>query len=262
MFKDKTIVGVGCSHVYGVFLNEKHWDQRESCWNRSWIKKLENLTEADKSINLGLPGSSNTRSHRVIRNFVLENLNSKENFVIFFGITEIARLELPIQKDILTTFDGAIPRDDSFNSEGKDYELLTPGPFSIIEKFGIRNRTHKTFVEYLEEYYGKFYADEYEIEKLNLDLISLHLFLTSFEIEHYFVTMLGYEGLFEKNPFRKKLPLFTFDGGDAITYARELGYKVGFDHDPSIYCHHLDDDGNQFLAETILDKVKQWITKI
>jgi hypothetical protein len=67
--------------------------------------------------------------------------------------------------------------------------------------------------------------------------------------------------LFEKNPFRKKLPLFTFDGRDALHYCKDNGCKVGFDYDPSIYCHHLDDEGNQFLAETILDKVKQWITK-
>lgn len=262
MFKDKTIVGVGCSHVYGVFLTENFWNDKESCWNRSWIKKLENLTEAKDSINLALPGGSNARSQRVIRNFVLDNLDSIENYVIFFGITELSRIELPIPKEILFLLTDGLPVDMSFDPENKkEYRVLAPGPFTISPKFASRTNGDKTLIRYLEEYYGKFHVDEYDIEKFNLDLISLHLFFTAFNIEHYFVTMLGYEGLFEKNPFRKKLPLFTFDGVDAISYARGLGYKVGQDYDPSAECFHLDDEGNQFLAEDILNKVKEWITK-
>lgn len=254
MFDDKTLIGVGCSHVFGSFLDESSYADKETCYLRSWLKKLESMTNAKNSINLAFPGTSNKRSCRVIRDFVLSNRNIAEESVVFVGITEPIRTEIPIDKETIKNSKFTYPADPSL-PENTTYEILTIGSYLLVD----RVERDKTFQQYIELYYSNHCVVDYEIEQMNLDMISLHTFFNYFGIEHYFVCMLVNEENFSKNPLKEELPIISFDGGDAISYAKSHGHKVGKDYVPNFECNHLDDEGNWFVAKYIKEKIEDGI---
>lgn len=239
MFTDKEIVATGCSHTYGDFLNQ-HRENREECHSRSWVKKLEKIAGFVGSSNLAFGGSSNMRSFRVIKEYVLNNLDNVHNKVVMIGLTEPIRFELPSQES-------AIINDDlTFTGT---YTLNMIGPWQIN---GGLNLDVQTFIN---TYYGRFTVLEHTMNNLMLELVSMHTFLKSFDIEHYFLCMLVSKGSMIRPPI--PLPIIDFDGLPAIEYAKRKGFKVGKDLDPSIICNHLDHDGNEFLAHYIYERIKE-----
>lgn len=232
----KTIVAVGCSHVFGSYLNSNDMFAKEECNQRSWVKKLGNkYFPTDNVVNLAAPGGSNARSFRVIKEYILDNLENASNLIVFFGITDLSRLELVTEHQI----EG--PAVDFFAN--KSYIVNIVGPWCRVPMKDVQT--------YLDVHYGVFYNDTYETEKINLDLLTLHIFLKHYGIEHYFVNMLAPQGIVNKD---YNLPLIDFGG--IIQYAKKFGYKVGKDLHPEIDCNHLDHDGNEFLAEKIYEKMK------
>jgi hypothetical protein len=251
MFDDKTLVGVGCSHVFGSFLDESTYVDKETCHLRSWLKKLESMSNAKDSINLALPGASNKRSCRVIRDFVLRNKSIAKNLVIFVGITEPIRTEIPIDKKKFNNSKFTWPL-DPLSPEDADYNILTLGTYLLTDIY----ERDADFEKYIELYYGNYCFVEYEIQQMNLDIISLHTFFNHFGIEHYFICMLVTEENFSKNPLKTELPIISFGGASAISYAKSHGHKVGKDYVPNSQCNHLDDEGNWFVAKYIKEKIE------
>lgn len=250
MFKGKTLVGVGCSHVFGSFLDENMYIHKETCHLRSWLKKLEILTQATNSINLAHPGASNKRSYRVIRDFVLKNQDILNDLVIFLGITEPIRTELPIAKKVTNSNVFGYTIDSTVVNE--EYDILTLGSFLL----GDQHERDQSFKKFLDLYYGYHSFVSYEVEQMNLDLISLHTFFSYFGVEHHFLCMLVNEQDFSTNSMKEKLPIISFDSADAIYYAKLNGHKVGTDYDPNSGCNHLDDEGNMFIAKYIKETLE------
>lgn len=237
----KSIVAVGCSHTFGSYLNANSMEFSDDCHPRSWAAKLQGKYFPDSNtINLSMPGGSNTRSLRVIKEYVLDNLDRAKDITVFFGITDPCRVE----------------RISSKHVEGPAVDMLAGKPY-IINAIGPWCQSPTADVQkYIDVQYGLFYVDEYENEQLNLEIISLHIFLKYFGIEHYFVCMLVPEHLFQQNKLIKELPIIGFNTS-AIEYAKRNGYKVGRDLHPEIDCNHLDHDGNEFLADRIFERMER-----
>ncbi len=245
MFDGKTLVGVGCSHTFGSFKLERGYEDRQSCYQRSWVKKMEDITGAISSVNLGYPGGSNKRSKRVTEEYVLQDLERAKNSVIIIGLTEISRTEM----SIVNNFEFA-PVDSSAT---KSYNLLTIGSWQVGNNW--RFESDKRYKDFLEYYYGDIYCDEYEIDQLNISLFELHLFLKHFSVEHYFACLNINPAVLKSNALANQLKIIDFGGTHAIRFACENGFKVGNDYDPSTDCNHLDHDGNEFLARYMLDRI-------
>jgi hypothetical protein len=217
-------------------------EYKDECNPRSWATKLQQHYYADYDVvNLSAPGGSNTRSLRVLKEYILDNLDRAKELIVFFGITDPCRIErisamhvpgLPV--DILA---------------GKEYVVNVIGPWTSKCPWA-------DVQKYIDTHYGLFYNDEYENEQLNLEMINLHMFLKYFNIEHYLVCMLTPSSAFRKNKLIKELPLVEFDAS-GIDYAKKHGYKVGREVNSEIDCNHLDHDGNEFLAKEIYKRIER-----
>lgn len=237
----KTIVAVGCSHTFGSYLNTNSMEYKDECNSRSWATKLQQQYYSDYDIvNLSMPGGSNTRSLRVLKEYILDNLDQAKDLIVFFGITDPGRIE--------RISEGHVEGPAVDFLAGKEYVVNVIGPWC--------QSSQKDVQTYINIHYGLFYVDEYENEQLNLEMISLYTFLKHFNIEHYFVCMLVPERVLEKNKLLNELPIIGFNT-TAIEYAKKNGYKVGKDLYPEIDCNHLDHDGNKFLAKEIFERVER-----
>jgi len=237
-FKGKTLVATGCSHTYGSFLID---NEETTCHARSWVKKLERIGEFDHSVNLATGGGSNGRAFRVIKEYILANLNCLHDKVIMFGITEPARFELPSPVNF------NLDRDLTFKS---NYFMNKFGPWQINN-----NDQLGKFLPFAETYFGCFTVDRHLRHTLFLDMFAMHILLKHFNIEHYFFAFRVYREYFKGYPI-DMLPLFFFNNGDAVDFAKSKGFKVGKNIIPSVDCNHLDHDGNQFIAECIYEMIK------
>mgnify|MGYP000553990459 CR=1 FL=1 len=145
MFENKTLVGIGCSHVYGSYEGDYNI---ASCHERSWVNKLEKLGNFKSSINLGLEGGSNDRSVRELINF-LKN-NSADSLVVIFSITELSRTEFPISNNNQKCVSHWTLKDEAFIADIKKKEFLENEKLFLNE----------------EPYY-----EEYELTYLKIDSI-------------------------------------------------------------------------------------------
>ena len=237
----KTIVAVGCSHTFGSYLNANSIEYKDECNPRSWATKLQQQYYTDCDVvNLSMPGGSNTRSLRVLKEYILDNLDRAKELIVFFGITDPCRIERISAK--------TVPGPAVDDLAGKPYVVNAIGPWCQCPWEDVQ--------KYFDVHYGLFHNDEYENEQLNLEMISLHTFLKHFNIEHYLVGVLVAGDIFKENKLIKELPLIDF-GTTAIKYAKKCGYKVGRDFHPEIDCNHLDHDGNEFLAKEIFERMER-----
>lgn len=240
-YKEKTIVATGCSHAYGDYLDQ-HAESESECHERSWVKKLERLGDFKSSINLAMGGTSNARSFRVIKEFVLQNkhLDLKNN-IVMIGLTQPIRFELPSKESL-----DFMPRDYSFRG---DYFMNLVGPWQI------NNPLMQEYQDFLNKFYGVFTVDKHTKHMLYLDMLSMHLFLKHFQIEHHFICFLIAKDYFTGYDLGD-IPVIDFNGHPAIDFAKRAGFKVGRDVMPEIDCNHLDHDGNEFLAKEILERIR------
>jgi hypothetical protein len=231
MFEGKTLIGVGCSHVFGEYMGDVN---PETCHQRSWVKKLEKLGNFKTSINLGMPGSSNYRSERVLFKY-LKN-NRTEDLVVIFSITELSRTEFV---DV---------------TSGKATDFFRIG--SWMGNKDIWMNSSKRVKEFVETYYGNFHDDNHDIDEINRRILMIHLLLKSLNIEHYFFEMLNVPGTVEESQFNFQLPLIPFrhhngtklNANGFLTYNNQLPGE----------CHHWDHGGNVFLATHLFEQIKEF----
>jgi len=245
-FSDKILVAVGDSFVYGHLGDDL---ETESCHNRSWVKKLERLGNFKSSINLGVPGGSNQRSYRVLMDF-LNDYGASEDYYVIFGITDISRFELPVSRDHgLFPLPALCPyeRENDYQNNTIGLWTLDAGPDSFGTK--VRQDLH----QYLSLHYGYFYHEKYENNLLKHYLLSIHLMLEHFNIQHSFVEFVGNNlNCFDAGKkFNINLPTINF-------YQKNTRYRTVFkefmiSHNYAAYpCSHYDDVGNEFIAEYFL----------
>lgn len=236
----KKIIAVGCSHVYGNYAGDYGnitADGVKNCHERSWANKILRFYKNYECVNLATPGGSNKRSFRVIKQYVLDNLDNIKDSIIFFGVTDIARTEFPSY--------GTFGSTDVY-VEDKKYNINKLGTWIEADNQPLK--------QFLKLYYGVFYVDEHAKLELNLDLITLHMFLKNLKIEHYFVGILITEKDIDEYCKKLKLPIIIWTK-NAIDHVRDYGFKVGNDVYGDIGCNHLDHDGNDFLAKQIYKKI-------
>lgn len=229
MYKGKTLVAVGCSHVYGVLSDDQ---DQVRCHDRSWVRSLEKLGNFSSSVNLGLPGGTNDRSVKVLLDYIKNNYS--ENLVVIFSVTELSRFErydTTYQKYI--TF-GNWSTDDNWSTDhADDYRI-----------------------KYARLHYGHFSDNNHDEIIINQQMLMLHTLLTQLKIEHYFFEMLNPPGTLKRNHFEIKLPIIEFPkkGNNMLDNAGGFIEKVGeFKHYP---CGHYDKAANDFLAEYMFNYIK------
>jgi hypothetical protein len=240
-YRNKTLVAIGCSHTYGTFLDH---NDPESCHDRSWVKKLEKAAGFDHSLNLAIGGASNKRSIRVITDFVLNNINHIQDYVIMLALTEPSRTEFPSRD---RTF---IPQDIFFDKDNQGYHINMLGNF-LVDK-----TTDPTIDNFLRIYYGIFSVDSYDIDEINRQILLLHVLLKNYDVEHYFPVMMGSPALYKESIAKEKIPYIKFDHDPIVMHTKSLGYKVGRDINSNFNCNHFDHDGNQYIAENIYKQMK------
>lgn len=234
-FENKILVATGCSHTYGNYLGQPDGIE---CHQRSWVKKLEIKGKFLKSDNIAIGGGSNQRSFRVTKEYILSNIDILDNIVVIIGLTEPSRFELPsVQNTPL--------RDVTFKG---NYYMNKFGSWHIQNDNGnIQN--------FIDQYYSTFCVDEHVKHTLFLDILSMHFFLKSLQVKHYFFCFLIDNNYFNGYDLTN-IPIYDFHGEPAITYAKKNGFKVGRDINPQIDCNHLDHDGNEFLADYMLNLIR------
>lgn len=238
-FEGKTLIATGCSHTYGDYLNQHH-DHEAECHARSWVSKLERIGNFAGSVNLSFGGSSNARSFRVIKEYIIDKRNTKEGIVVMIGLTEPARFELP--SETLT----GLNEDVTFKG---NYRINMLGPWQI------NNDSTGKLKDFVNNYFGTFTVDSHHRHMLYLELVSMHLFLKNYHVEHYFPCFLinrNYFGDYDLSD----LPVIDFCGYTAIEFAKQNGFKVGREINPEFDCNHLDHDGNEFLAKEIFKRIE------
>jgi hypothetical protein len=138
----KTIVAVGCSHTFGSYLNANSMEYKDECNSRSWAAKLQQQYYKDCDIvNLSAPGGSNTRSLRVLKEYVLDNIDRAKDLIVFFGITNPERIERITHRHV----DG--PAVDFLS--GKEYVVNIIGPWC--------QNSQEDVQKYINIHYGLFY---------------------------------------------------------------------------------------------------------
>jgi len=249
-FSDKILVAVGDSFVYGHLGDDT---ETESCHNRSWVKKLEVLGKFKSSINLGAPGGSNHRSYRVLMDF-LNDRDVNEKYYVIFATTELARFELPVDKEQTQT--DVLPiRNYCPYERQHSYQNATVGPWTLeqLEKFSPDTTVGQDIHRYLSLHYGYFYHEIYQRQMLNHYITSVHLTLKHLNIEHSFVQFIG-KGLLHSGILKNlniELPVINF-------YYKNTRYQAHFQQFMSSRgynaypCSHYDDVGNRFIAEYFL----------
>ena len=230
MFEGKTLIGVGCSHVFAPLGEDIN---PVTCHERSWVKKLEKLGNFKDSINISLEGASNRRSERVLMEYL--ETHDVSNLVIAFGLTDLSRFEIPLV-------------DETFSHL---YTMKSFGPWSVNTEYTSDFRE----LAFMETLYGKFHSTQYETVMINRTLLFLNVFLNKLDIEHYFIELHCHGGSIIDNTFGIKLPLINFknidgDPTNAIRYIIEQG------HVPD-YTGHFNDDAHEFLAELFYNRIKE-----
>lgn len=229
MFDGKTLLAVGCSHVFAPLGEDFN---PETCHQRSWVKKLERLGNFKNSINLAQSGASNQRSERVLMEYL--EANNYNDLVLAFGLTDLSRFELPRADKV---FDHL-------------YHMSSIGPWCVSSEHTLDKRE----LNFMETLYGEFHSTNYETVMINRKMLYLNSFLNRLNIEHYFIEIHCHGGSIMPNQFGIDLPLIHFkdDQGlptNAIRHTMNQGYTPD-------YTGHFDHDGHEFLAKLFYDQIK------
>lgn len=238
MFEGKTLLALGCSHVFGEYEGDIN---AETCHPRSWVKKLERLGNFKNSINLGMPGGSNNRSERVLIEYL--NNNDTKDLVVIFSITELSRIEF-----LYKLHEKAI---DFLNVGSWMLTLKSNDPEAIKDVNAMPERVQ----QFLETYYVHFQDNRHDRDVINRRIAMLHGLLKLMSIEHYFFEMICHPGTVKEQQLGFNIPLIKFKNREGFNInANNMlhfsGMKPG-------KCSHWDHDGNEFLAEYLLKYIKE-----
>lgn len=243
MFSDTILIGVGDSYVLGQYENDMGVTPKslESCWQRSFIKKLEQCVGFESSINLSAPGGSNKRSIRKVLEFLTNDYDPNKKYILIFGITSLSRTEWPIDK--------MVGLKSKLFANGEYYKLNYSDKL-VGYAAGAWSMEGSNFAK---TYYEEFYDEIYSKQELEQQLIMLHTLLNSLNIQHYFIYTFPGVDLYEINKklSNLKLSLITLKEEYPVCTICDFYYTNKF---VSGSCGHFDHDANQFLAEHINEK--------
>lgn len=247
MFQGKTLLGVGCSHVFGTLGEDNN---PVTCHERSWVKKLERLGNFKDSVNLGSPGGSNDRSERVLFEYLQSN--DTDNLVVIISLTQLSRKELIYCTDNLVKYISLGSwMIDIFNPEQSN----TNDNFTLEDRKKNANNFTQREKQFFETYYATFHHRTNDVHEINRKVAMIHTLLKSLNVEHYFFEMLAEPGSIERIQLGHTIPMINFTNAlgykiNANNYLNECSFIPG-------ECKHWDHDGNEFLANYILKYIKE-----
>ena len=243
MFNDTILIGVGDSYVLGQYENDIGSTPKslESCWQRSFIKKLEQCAGFESSINLSAPGGSNKRSIRKVLEFLTNDYDPNKKYILIFGVTGLSRTEWPIDK-IVGLKSKLFANGEYYKLNNSDKVGYAAGAWSLDSSS-----------DFVKTYYEGFYDENYSKQELEQQLIMLHTLLNSLNIQHYFIYTFPHIDL---NKINKKLPnlkfsLITLKEKYPVCPICDFYFTNKFVPGS---CGHFDHDANQLLAEHINEK--------
>lgn len=265
----KTLVTIGDSHTSAVFLDEFENNEENilKCRERSWSRKLFQIGNFEKEVNLSLSGSSNSRIVRVLMQWIKENY--KENFqdpdlTIIISTTEPSRFEIAIDVTKVLYLDEII--NVNFDKLSNNVLMRKVGSWDITNP----STVNRKYSEYVNLHYLYFNNDEYNFLYSYNQFVLLHYFLKSHGIRHYFFHGLTSPGMFKKDnldfvdlPFikfyKKNARHHEVSAFSTTGWLNDQGFKMGYELYPGhpTNCHHYDHDGNYALAEYIYEKIKE-----
>ena len=247
MFEGKTLVAVGCSHVFGTLGED---NDPITCHERSWVKKLERLGNFRDSINLGAPGGSNDRSERVLFEY-LKN-NNTDNLVVIFSLTQLSRKELvSFFKDKVRY----IPLGNWMINICNSENLTAEDQFTLENRKKNVDSFEEREKQFFETYYAMFHDHKNDVEVINQKVVMMHTLLQSLNIEHYFFEMLAEPNAISRVQLGYTIPMIEFKNHlpyaiNGKNYLNSMGVKSG-------ECMHFDHDGNEIFAEYLLKYIKE-----
>ena len=86
MYSNTTLVAIGDSFIYGHYEDDLNYN---SCWQRSWVKKLEKIGNFKTSINMGAPGGCNARSYRMLIKFLEDMYHNRVRTLAYKDLTKL-----------------------------------------------------------------------------------------------------------------------------------------------------------------------------
>lgn len=245
MYSNTTLVAIGDSFIYGHYEDDLNYN---SCWQRSWVKKLEKIGNFKTSINMGAPGGCNARSYRMLIKFLEDIYDSKENYLLIYGITDMSRFELPVFNEDVIKNEIPICYWSPYDQPMVDYQIFPIGPWTM-DQF----RTPKV-IDYIKFYYGFFDNAKYQTDRIIEQLLSISALLEKYNIKYYYFETGSSLGLLKNNVrLGTVFPEIEFYyNGDKTLMANFL-LDNGYKHS---WCKHFNHDANEFLAEYIFNQIK------
>lgn len=245
MFENKNLIVIGDSFVYGHLGDDM---DIESCHARSWVSRLGRIGKFKSVVNLGAPGGSNDRSFSTIYEFLINNYDSKEEYLIIHAVSELVRFQLSMLREdaIDHGFDTPANKPTIPNSV---YNLLTIGPWVIDRLATNDNPNQRRIADFLKTYYSLFVHAPQEEFKLSQQLFSLKYMFDSLNIEYYFTETILPPGTIKRFKFLDQtLPTIDYKIGHH-TFGLSNFLKAGGHKEYP--CGHFDDKANEFLAKYI-----------
>ena len=246
MFEGKTLVGVGCSHVFGTLLDDT---DPITCHPRSWVKKLERLGNFKNSINLGSPGGSNNKSERILFEYLKDNYS--ENLVVIFSITQLAR------KEFVRNYNDSIDYIDlgSWMIDVNNPDIVAEDEFTAERRKENASRFGPKAKTFFEIYYSLFHHHDNDVQEINRRVLMIHTLLKSLNIEHYFFEMIAEPGTINQFQLGHNIPMIKFKTN--LPYDINANNYLNFNNIIPEKCRHWDHAGNEFLAEYLLSQIKE-----
>ena len=249
MYSNKTLVGIGCSHVYGSLLDDEN---PVTCHERSWVKKLERLGNFKDSVNLGAPGGANNRSERVLFEY-LQN-NNTDNLVVIISLSEISRKEFFRYMNDKGEM-SYIALGSWMLNMGKSNLQHAPDEFTAEKRKKDAETFPNNMKTFAELYYTYFHNSANDVKEVNRSVVLMHSLLKSLNIEHYFFEMLTVPNTIQQEQLGFTIPMIKFK--DALNYDINANNFLNYNKIIPGKCLHWDHDGNEFLAEHLLKYIKE-----
>lgn len=248
MSNNKILVAIGDSFVYGHYGDDLN---HESCWQRSWVKKLERIGNFKSSINMGAPGGNNQRSFRMLMDFLSEHYDPKEEYVLIYGITELMRSELVLSHEDMKKYNMPVFTYSPYDTK---YDNIYAFGAWTVGKFKALNSPRNSITDYIETYHALLIDNKYMVNNIENQMLAVHFILNNYNIKHYFTETITLPGI-TFNAGKKlgiELPFIKYSYNNETCIMAKLllnhGYKVN-------WCGHFDHDANEFLANYIHERI-------
>jgi hypothetical protein len=252
MFENTNLVVVGDSFIYGHL--EKDLEP-ESCHARSWVSRLARIGNFKSHVNLGAPGGSNIRTHRVLLDYICNHYDSNSKYLFIYAISDLTRFELPFRRDEAIKY-GIFTRTFSAEEHEVDPKLNVATIGTWIPEKLISNDTVDSshIAEFINTYYSTFNHSAYAEKMLGHQLLAVKGLFDSLGVDYQFAETTAPLGTLKKYKFLgQSLPTidYTIDGVnyDIGEFISRHGFEIAS-------CGHFNAEANEFLANYIYSCLK------